>query len=68
MKRALVASVALVIAIVWWWMRDDEYDWRLPLDIPRPEVPVDNPMSQAKVELGRWLFYDSRLSGNQTMS
>jgi cytochrome c peroxidase len=25
-------------------------------------------MSRAKVELGRWLFYDARLSGNQTMS
>jgi len=25
-------------------------------------------MSAAKVELGRWLFYDTRLSGNDTMS
>ena len=25
-------------------------------------------MNLAKVELGRWLFYDTRLSGNQTMS
>ena len=31
-------------------------------------VPADNPMSEAKVELGRHLFYDSRLSGNQTFS
>jgi len=27
-------------------------------------VPADNPMSPAKVELGRRLFYDPRLSGN----
>ena len=25
-------------------------------------------MTAAKVELGRWLFYDTRLSGNRTMS
>jgi cytochrome c peroxidase len=31
-------------------------------------VPADNPMSQAKVRLGRRLFYDTRLSGNGTYS
>ena len=31
--------------------------------MPAPPVPVDNPMSEAKVELGRHLFFDSRLSG-----
>jgi cytochrome c peroxidase len=40
--------------------------WHLPLGIPVPRVPADNPMSDAKVELGRRLFYDTRLSGNGT--
>jgi cytochrome c peroxidase len=31
-------------------------------------VPIDNPMSDAKVELGRFLFHDNRLSGNGTQS
>jgi len=31
-------------------------------------VPDDNPMSDAKVELGRMLYYDPRLSGNGTIS
>ncbi len=44
------------------------WDWGLPLGIPKPKVPADNPMSAAKVELGRRLFYDKRLSGNQTYS
>ena len=35
---------------------------------PPPSVPADNPMSDAKVELGRHLFYDTRLSGNGTQS
>jgi cytochrome c peroxidase len=42
------------------------WDWHLPLGVPNPRVPADNPMSAAKVELGRRLFYDKRLSDNQT--
>jgi cytochrome c peroxidase len=38
------------------------YDWRLPPGFPRPVVPADNPMSPAKVELGRRLFHETRLS------
>jgi cytochrome c peroxidase len=44
------------------------YDWQLPRGFPEPRVPADNPMSAVKVELGRRLFYDRRLSGNQTFS
>ena len=31
-----------------------------------PPIPVDNPMSDEKVELGKKLFWDGRLSGNGT--
>jgi cytochrome c peroxidase len=41
-----------------------EFDWKLPKRFPQPAVPVDNPMSVDKVELGRYLFYDKRLSVN----
>lgn len=44
------------------------YDWGLPTGFPVPVVPDDNPMTTAKVELGRHLFYDRRLSANQTQS
>lgn len=44
------------------------YDWGLPAGLPAPMVPANNPMSAQKVELGRHLFYDKRLSGNQTTS
>jgi cytochrome c peroxidase len=40
------------------------YVWRLPSGIPVPIVPRDNPMSDAKVDLGRRLFYDTRVSGS----
>jgi cytochrome c peroxidase len=43
-----------------------DFDWGLPPGYPVPKVPTDNPMTTSKVELGRRLFYDVRLSGNQT--
>ena len=46
----------------------DTYVWRLPRGVPHPKVPADNPMSEAKVRLGRRLFYDTRLSGNGTFA
>jgi cytochrome c peroxidase len=33
-----------------------EFEWDLPKGFARPAVPADNPMSAAKVELGRLLF------------
>ena len=44
------------------------YPWKLPVGFPYPNVPADNPMTLEKVELGRYLFYDQRLSLNQTQS
>jgi len=45
-----------------------DYRWNLPKGFPKPQVPADNPMSAAKVELGRYLFYDKRMSVNGTQS
>jgi cytochrome c peroxidase len=38
------------------------YNWNLPSWTPKPIVPEDNPMTTEKVELGRHLFYEPRLS------
>ncbi|MEZ4668677.1 MAG: di-heme enzyme [Anaerolineae bacterium] len=48
--------------------KPDAYDWQLPAGFPEPRVPEDNPMTTEKVELGRYLFYDTRLSGNDSTS
>ncbi len=45
-----------------------EHAWDLPAWLPRPVVPADNPMSAEKVELGRRLFYDTRLSATGDMA
>jgi cytochrome c peroxidase len=63
----------LVLALVAAWpllLGASAGGWRfdLPAWAPRPIVPADNPMSAAKVELGRRLFYDKRLSATGEMS
>ena len=39
-----------------------------PLGLPSVPVRVDNPITPAKIELGRLLFFDRRLSHNNTIS
>lgn len=46
----------------------ESYSWDLPPGFPIPRVPENNPMTEEKVELGRHLFYDTRLSINGTFS
>jgi cytochrome c peroxidase len=44
------------------------YKWNLPPGFPTPISPAENPMSVEKVELGRFLFYEKKLSANETQS
>ena len=39
-----------------------------PLGLPPVPVPADNPLTREKIELGRKLFFDRRLSINDTLS
>lgn len=57
----LLAATALLPA-------QEGYQWILPRGFPPPPIPGDNPVTHAKAELGRHLFYDTRLSGNGTQS
>jgi cytochrome c peroxidase len=64
--RALLPIVAF--ACVSGCVRETPYEWHLPPGFPLPRVPADNALTVEKVELGRHLFYDQRLSANGTQS
>ncbi len=83
MKRSLLliggaaaAWAAATLVLPGWGARsepaasqtDSAWEWQLPDGFPEPLVPADNPMSEAKFQLGRRLFFDKRLSGNGTQS
>jgi cytochrome c peroxidase len=44
------------------------YPFGLPAWVPKPLEPAANPITPAKVELGRYLFYDTRLSSDGSLS
>jgi cytochrome c peroxidase len=65
---AVVIVPALVVALDSLAEGKTAFQWRTPSWAPTPVAPADNPMSEAKVTLGRHLFYDTRLSRENTMS
>lgn len=44
------------------------YTPRLPSGLKRMKIPRDNPLTEAKIELGKQLFFDPRLSVDDTVS
>jgi cytochrome c peroxidase len=61
---ALVPLVAwLAMAAAW---GAPAYRLVLPKGFPPPRIPADNPLTADKVRLGRYLFYDKRMSGSGT--
>jgi cytochrome c peroxidase len=44
------------------------YTLQIPANLPPMSIPADNPMTVEGVTLGRFLFYEERLSGNNTQS
>jgi cytochrome c peroxidase len=44
------------------------YVLEIPSHFPDMIIPADNPMTVEGVELGRYLFYEKKLSGDNTMS
>src|SRR5579885_3700954 len=60
-RAAAVALAALCVV----WAGDRP---RQPLGLPPVEWPKKNPYSAAKVELGKLLYFDKRLSADGTIS
>jgi cytochrome c peroxidase len=58
--------VALALATALWGATP--YRLAVPRGFPPPKIPADNPLTVEKVRLGRYLFYDKRLSVNGTSS
>jgi cytochrome c peroxidase len=66
--QAVASALIPLAAVATLAQTPPPYQWNLPKGFPTPRVPADNPMSRQKVTLGWYLFYDARLSANQTQS
>lgn len=47
---------------------DGPFPLELPIGFPFPDIPEDNPLTTASVQLGKALFFDPRLSRDGTIS
>ena len=47
---------------------DEPYELNLPPDVLEPIIPEDNPLTRGKVVLGKKLYFDKRLSADDTVS
>lgn len=72
LRRGIAWASVTCVALSTWLLLSgsstEAFRWPLPAWVPPPVTPADNPMSAAKVELGRHLFYDKRLSADQTQA
>jgi cytochrome c peroxidase len=68
LPRAMLSLLGIMSSAVFVNALAQTYQWEIPPWVPAPVVPHDNPMSDKKVELGRHLFNEKRLSAEQTMS
>ncbi|MDP6389775.1 MAG: cytochrome c peroxidase [Alphaproteobacteria bacterium] len=68
-KTTLVASVVLASLAAITFTAGARADMNAPLAaLGPPKAPPDNPTTPAKVELGKLLFFDTRLSGDASVS
>jgi len=67
MKWSRVLAGALAAA-AWLPIPAQQAPPKAPLGLPPLQWPRDNPYSAAKVELGRYLYFDRRLSADDTVS
>lgn len=80
MKKSIIFSTVALIFVVFSCRKDQiittaeitpyviDYPETFSLFIPPMEIPDDNPMTVQGVELGRKLFYEKKLSGNNTQA
>ncbi len=66
MFDALLLVVAMFAAVS--TMAAADLELKSPLGLPKMRIPADNPLTAEKVALGKQLYFDPRLSGDNTVS
>ncbi len=46
----------------------EKFDLKIPLGLRELKIPEDNPLTKEKIELGKQLYFDKRLSRDNTLS
>lgn len=68
MRRTTVAILTLAIAAGASQLLAEEYQLQIPLGLKPMRIPADNPLTAEKIELGKQLYFDPRLSIDNSIS
>src|SRR5690606_33913964 len=63
-----VISAALLAGLAGQALAQEQYELKIPAGLPKMRVPRDNPLTKEKVELGKQLYFDKRLSQDNSVS
>ena len=74
----LVVAALLAGSLAWLWRAESAharaaqnsrpFELKIPRGLPAVSVPSDNPLTEARVDLGKQLFFDKRLSVGNSQS
>lgn len=65
-RASLLIGLSLMVVQI--LCAGEAYELTAPLGLKKMRVPSDNPLSEAKIELGKQLYFDPRLSSDNTVS
>jgi cytochrome c peroxidase len=68
MRHACPALLLLSVFVSSSVLSAQEYTLEYPLGLTKMKIPKDNPLTKAKIELGKQLYFDKRLSSDNTIS
>lgn len=64
----IAATAAVCLGLACSALADEPYDLKTPAGLRPMRIPSDNPLTVGKVELGKQLYFDPRLSRDNTIS
>ncbi len=68
MRHFTGAAILICLTLASINARGDDFRIRIPLGLKEMRVPADNPLTKEKIELGKQLYFDARLSRDNTIS
>ena len=68
MRSLSIALFVLLTGVIPSTTTAEDYELKIPLGLKRMRIPRDNPLSKTKIELGKQLYFDGRLSRDNTVS
>ncbi|TQV88700.1 cytochrome-c peroxidase [Aliikangiella coralliicola] len=60
--------VSIFLLVVPYYVESNEYLIEIPVGLIEPDIPLNNKLSKLKIELGKKIFFDKRLSSSSKFS